>query len=78
MVEGAERIHWDIGSILWALIANVNRDPKRTPRAFHPADVHPFIEREVEVKDKDYHRQRRLMMLPPSKRKGVVDKWQSK
>jgi hypothetical protein len=41
MAEGRGRDEWGRMSSLLALIANVNRDPKRT-RAFKPADFNPY------------------------------------
>ena len=41
MAEGAQRERWGRMSSLMALIANVNRDPRRC-RAFAPADFDPF------------------------------------
>ena len=80
MVEGRETLLWDIGAIIWATLCNVNRDPKKTPKPFHPADVHPHRERDdyddgIE-KDADYHRERRLRMLPPEMQKRVREQWQ--
>lgn len=41
MAEGRVRDEWRRASVLLALIANANRDPKKT-RAFRPADFDPF------------------------------------
>jgi hypothetical protein len=41
MAEGRGRDEWGRMSSLLALIANVNRDPKKT-RAFRPADFNPY------------------------------------
>lgn len=41
MAEGRGRAAWDIASSVMALIANVNRDPRRT-RAFRPRDFNPY------------------------------------
>jgi hypothetical protein len=43
MVEGRQRDNWSHTSVLLALTANVNRDPKR--RAFQPNDFNPFAKR---------------------------------
>lgn len=32
--------------MLWTLHANANRDAKKHPQPFHPADVHPYRERD--------------------------------
>jgi hypothetical protein len=44
MVEGKARRDWDHTAALMSLLANINRDPKKT-RAFKPADFHPFTPR---------------------------------
>lgn len=44
MAEGRERSEWGRASCLLALIANVNRDPKKT-KAFKPADFDPYAAR---------------------------------
>jgi hypothetical protein len=41
MAEGRGRDEWGRMSSLLALVANVNRDPRRT-RAFKPADFNPY------------------------------------
>ena len=41
MAEAKGRDAWAHTSAVLALIANVNRDPKKTP-AFQPADFDPF------------------------------------
>ena len=41
MAEGRGRDEWGRTSSLLALIANVNRDPRRT-RAFRPNDFNPY------------------------------------
>jgi len=41
MAEARGRDEWARTSALMALIANVNRDPKRT-RAFRPSDFDPY------------------------------------
>jgi len=47
MAEGRQREQWSRLSALMALIANTQRDPKKT-RALKPADFDPFA-REVPV-----------------------------
>ena len=42
MAQARQRSAWERTSWLLALIANVNRDPKRQPRAFRPADFDPY------------------------------------
>jgi len=46
MAEGRGRDEWGRMSSLLALIANVNRDPKKT-RAFKPADFNPYEARKL-------------------------------
>ena len=41
MAEARGRAEWSRMSSLMALIANVNRDPRRT-RAFRPKDFNPY------------------------------------
>ena len=45
MAQARSRSDWSRVSSLMALIANVNRDPKKT-RAFRPADFDPHQERQ--------------------------------
>lgn len=52
MAEGRQRENWAHTSQFLALIANVNRDPKKTP-AFSPADWNPMIERDGEPPEAD-------------------------
>ena len=42
MAEGSGKAGWEQTSNLMALIANCNRDPKKS-RPFKPADFNPFI-----------------------------------
>lgn len=42
MSEGRERVEWTRLSHLMALIANCNRDPRKT-RAFRAGDFDPFV-----------------------------------
>lgn len=64
MAEGRQRHDWSIASSLMALIANTQRDRKRT-RPFRPSDFDPFgkpqqpIRADVSVlKDVFIHRRR--------------------
>ena len=41
MARGVQKDAWERASAVMALIANVNRDPKRHPE-FKPADFNPF------------------------------------
>jgi hypothetical protein len=41
MAEARGRDYWNHTSAVLAMIANVNRDPKKTP-AFQPADFDPY------------------------------------
>ncbi len=45
MAEGRRREMWDHTSLLWAAMAEPNRDRKKRSRPFTPADVHPFAPR---------------------------------
>lgn len=42
MATGAAKLQWDVGAVLWALTANLNRDPKEKPEPFLPSDIHPY------------------------------------
>ena len=44
MAEARRKDAWDRTSTVLALIANVNRDPKKT-RAFRPKDFNPYERR---------------------------------
>ena len=44
MAEGRARERWTHTSWLLAMMANVNRDPKRS-RVFHPDDFNPYARR---------------------------------
>jgi len=44
MAEAAQRERWQHTSCVLAMLANVNRDPKRT-RRFRPDDFNPFAPR---------------------------------
>jgi len=42
MAEGRGRAEWARTAALLAMIANVNRDPKRRPRPYRPSDFDPY------------------------------------
>lgn len=44
MAEGKSRQAWGVASCVLAMIANVNRDPKKT-RALKPEDFNPYAAR---------------------------------
>jgi hypothetical protein len=46
MAEGVAQDRWNHTSALLAMLANVNRDPKKG-RAFKPADFHPIHDAKV-------------------------------
>lgn len=51
MAVGRMRHDWDLTSLMWATIANVNRDPKKQKKPFNPGQVHPLrSEQEYESK----------------------------
>jgi len=55
MAEARQRDEWNRTSALMALVANINRDPKKT-RTFQPADFHPLAaagRQKCELKAKD-------------------------
>lgn len=43
MARGRRRQAWDHTAGLMALMANLNRDPKRRPQPYQPDDFHPLI-----------------------------------
>lgn len=54
MAKAVLRAQWDQTSLLWATLANANRDPKTQPKPFTPADVHPLrSSREYETAEND-------------------------
>ena len=42
MSQAKETQAWDRTALLWALLANVNRDPQKQATPFSPGDVHPY------------------------------------
>lgn len=42
MATAVERSQWDHTSLLWATLANANRDETKQRRPFMPEDIHPF------------------------------------
>jgi len=42
MSEGRQRAVWDSTSVIWATIANANRDPKKRSEPFCPSEIHPY------------------------------------
>jgi len=46
MAEGRCREHWNHTSAILAMLANVNRDPKKS-RAFKPDDFNPYVNEKV-------------------------------
>lgn len=43
MVEARVKQQWSHTSVILALIANVNRDPKRRSEPFSPDEFNPFV-----------------------------------
>lgn len=43
MVEGRNSFAWSIASSIMALIANINRDPKRRRKPFDASDFNPCV-----------------------------------
>lgn len=43
MAEAVLSAQWDQTSVLWATIANANRDPEKQRQPFTPQDIHPFV-----------------------------------
>ena len=52
MAESNSRQRWAHTSTVLAMIANVNRDPKKHG-PFKPADFNPHVERAVKIKTSD-------------------------
>ena len=70
-----DMLGWDQTSLLWSLIANVNRNAEENPEPYHPADVHPLRDYDDYAGAADYeidHRERKLAMLPPKQREAVM------
>jgi hypothetical protein len=42
MAKAVSRKEWDYVSLIWATLANANRDEKKRPQPFSPADIHPL------------------------------------
>jgi len=51
MSEGNSRAHWAHTSAVLAMIANVNRDAKKRPRAYQPSDFDPHTADKSEKQD---------------------------
>ncbi|GJQ30435.1 MAG: hypothetical protein HBSAPP03_23190 [Phycisphaerae bacterium] len=49
MLDGRQRHDWSIAASLMAVIANTNRDPKRS-RRLNPSDFDPFSKRQRPIK----------------------------
>ncbi len=49
MAESRSQDNWAHTSAILALVANVNRDPKKS-RAFKPADFNPHAQKTVSIK----------------------------
>ena len=49
MLDGRQRNDWSIASAVMALVANINRDPKRS-RRLNPSDFDPFAKRQRPIK----------------------------
>ena len=49
MLDGKQRHDWSIASALMALVANINRDPKRS-RRLNPSDFDPFAKRQRPIR----------------------------
>ena len=45
MAEGRSRQAWEHTSTLLAMLANVNRNPKKRSKPFSPAEFNPFPQR---------------------------------
>jgi hypothetical protein len=49
MAEGRSRDNWAHTSAVLALVANVNRDPKKS-KAYKPADFNPHVRKAAKLK----------------------------
>ena len=47
MTEAIGREAWNHTSSVLAMLANANRDPKKSPRAFKPSDFNPYAKRKI-------------------------------
>lgn len=70
---------WDIVAMQLTTLMNVNR-ASNSP-AVQLWDVHPYRTKadylHEELRDADYHRDRRLSLLPPDQRRAVIAKWEA-
>lgn len=59
MAEAVQMLEWDQTSVLWATLANANRDEKKRPQPFMPTDIHPLRkpsdEDAAKVAEPDWH-----------------------
>lgn len=75
MARGREIMLWDVASVMWATMVNLQRGKGQIP--VKPHEVHPYRHRldyQTEPHDADYHRQRRLLLLPEDQRREAVAK----
>lgn len=49
MLDGKQRHDWSIASAVMAIVANINRDPKRS-RRLNPSDFDPFAKRQRPIR----------------------------
>ena len=49
MLDGKQRHDWSIASAVMAVMANLQRDPRRS-RRLHPSDFDPFAKRARPIK----------------------------
>lgn len=42
MAESRETQAWDRTALMWATLANANRNSREQPTPFSPGDVHPY------------------------------------
>ena len=53
MATESLRASWNQTSMLAAILANANRDPKKKPEPFQPDDFHPLAKRETKPLEAD-------------------------
>ena len=64
MAEGRNRAQWAQTAEVLALIANVNRDPKKHPEPFRAVDINPYARKGSKPKPKAVSMSELRAMIP--------------
>jgi len=71
MAEGRCREHWNHTSAILAMLANVNRDPKKS-RVFKPDDFNPYVgTKAVRLNKKDAFKLLKNWFVNPQRKETV-------